>query len=94
MKLPIFNIFIIINIYTHFIDEEIDKSSFFKLTENMIKSLIPKIGTQAKFLSNLNELKNHGDTNINHITDEFNKVKLIQILNLYDILKFVKYIYT
>ncbi|KAL4142032.1 hypothetical protein QTP88_004564 [Uroleucon formosanum] len=52
-------------------DEEIDKSSFFKLTENMIKSLIPKIGKQAKFLSNLNELKSHGD--INNIPDEFNQ---------------------
>ncbi|CAI6359930.1 unnamed protein product [Macrosiphum euphorbiae] len=36
----------------------------------MIKSLIPKIGTQAKFLSNLNELKSHGDINIPY---EFNQ---------------------
>lgn len=71
-----FNIFIIIRIYTiYFIDEEIDKSSFLKLTEDMIKSLIPKIGTQAKFLSNLNELKSHGDINIPY---EFNQVKLIE----------------
>lgn len=54
----------------------------------MIKSLIPKIGKQAKFLSNLNELKSHGD--INNIPDEFNQVKLIEWLNVYNIIKFVK----
>jgi len=48
----------------------------------MIKSLIPKIGTKATFLLNLNELKNHDDTNINNITYQFNKVKLIRLLNL------------
>lgn len=61
--------------YTYFIDEEIDKSSFLKLTENMIKSLIPKIGAQAKFVSNFNELKSHGDIKI---PNEFNQVKLIE----------------
>lgn len=44
----------------------------------MIKSLIPKIGIQAKFLSNLNELKKHEDIYMNNIPDEFNKVKLIE----------------